>query len=132
MSDNDGGAGLVWFLAGIGIGAIAGVLYAPRPGNETRDLVAEKVGQGRDYMSQKGSQVADQASQFGRQVADQASQYTDRTKEVVRQKTDQISNVVKQQKDQISAAVDAGKQAYRDTTSPTNPNPNPGFQSNQG
>ena len=123
MSDNDGGAGLVWFLAGLGIGAIAGVLYAPRPGNETRDLVAERVGQGRDYVAQQSRQAADQASQFGRQVADQASQITDRGREVVRQKTDQISSVVKQQKDQISAAVDAGKQAYRDTTNP----PNPGF-----
>ena len=33
MSDRDGNT-LVWFLAGLGLGALAGVLYAPRSGSE--------------------------------------------------------------------------------------------------
>ena len=48
MSDNDnesGISGLGWFLAGLGIGALAGVLYAPKAGKETReDLVASALG----------------------------------------------------------------------------------------
>ena len=47
MSDNDnesGISGLGWFLAGLGIGALAGVLYAPKAGKETReDLVASAL-----------------------------------------------------------------------------------------
>ena len=30
------GQGLVWLLAGLGIGALLGVLYAPKSGRETR------------------------------------------------------------------------------------------------
>jgi len=38
MADNDNGSsGLGWFLAGLGIGAIVGVLYAPKAGKETRE-----------------------------------------------------------------------------------------------
>ena len=37
MSDRDSGTGFVWFLAGLGLGALAGVLYAPRSGSETRE-----------------------------------------------------------------------------------------------
>ena len=42
MADNDNGvSGFGWFLAGLGIGALVGVLYAPKSGKETRDdLVA--------------------------------------------------------------------------------------------
>jgi hypothetical protein len=42
MADNDNGvSGLGWFLAGLGLGALVGVLYAPKAGKETReDLVA--------------------------------------------------------------------------------------------
>jgi hypothetical protein len=33
MADNDNGAsGLGWFLAGLGVGALVGVLYAPKAG----------------------------------------------------------------------------------------------------
>ena len=35
MADQDGG-GFVWFLAGLGLGGLIGVLYAPRAGSEIR------------------------------------------------------------------------------------------------
>ena len=38
MSDRDGNS-FLWFLAGLGVGAVVGVLYAPHSGNETRDVL---------------------------------------------------------------------------------------------
>jgi len=35
MADEGGGFG--WFLAGLGLGALIGVLYAPKSGRETRE-----------------------------------------------------------------------------------------------
>ena len=44
MSDNDNGiSGLGWFLAGLGLGALAGVLYAPKSGKETREDIANRA-----------------------------------------------------------------------------------------
>ena len=42
MSDRDGNS-FVWFLAGLGLGALAGVLYAPRSGSETREALRARA-----------------------------------------------------------------------------------------
>ena len=39
MADQDGNS-FLWFLAGLGVGAVVGVLYAPRSGDEMRDVIA--------------------------------------------------------------------------------------------
>ena len=96
MSDHDSNS-LVWFLAGLGLGALAGVLYAPRSGAETREALRSRAEEGRDY-------VRDRA----RDARDQASQWADRGRDVVNQ-----------QKEQFRAAYEAGRQAYRETTTET-------------
>ena len=39
MAEGEGN-GFLWFLAGLGVGAVVGVLYAPRSGDEMRDVVS--------------------------------------------------------------------------------------------
>jgi gas vesicle protein len=46
MSDRNGGGGVLWFLAGLGIGAAVGILYAPQSGSETRELIMSKAEEG--------------------------------------------------------------------------------------
>jgi gas vesicle protein len=93
MADRDGNT-FLWFLAGLGVGAVVGVLYAPRSGNEMRDVLREKAEEGRDY-------VRDRA----RQAREQASDWVGRGKDVLNQ-----------QKDQFKAAYEAGRQAYSEAT----------------
>ncbi len=93
MSDHEGN-GFLWFLAGLGIGAAVGILYAPSPGDETRQKIRDAAEQGRDA-------VADRA----RQAREQAGSWVDRGRDYIAQ-----------QKDQFRSAVDAGKQAYREAT----------------
>jgi len=59
MSDRDGNS-LGWFLAGLGLGAVVGLLYAPRSGSETAD-------RGRDVVSQQKEQFR-AAYEAGRQA----------------------------------------------------------------
>jgi len=41
MAEENKSNGLAWFLAGLGVGALVGILYAPKSGRETReDLIA--------------------------------------------------------------------------------------------
>ena len=42
MADRDGST-LLWFLAGLGVGALVGVLYAPKAGDEMRDTIRSKA-----------------------------------------------------------------------------------------
>jgi gas vesicle protein len=102
MSDRDSNS-FVWFLAGLGVGALVGVLYAPRSGSETREALRARAEEGRDY-------VRDRA----RDARDQASQWVDRGR-----------NVVGQQKEQFRAAYEAGRQAYQEATTEAGAPKNP-------
>ena len=96
MAEDEGGSGFAWFLAGLGVGALIGVLYAPKSGSETRRAIVEGAEQGRDYVKRSADQVRQQANDWvdrGRQMFDD-------------------------QKDNLASAVQAGKQAYRDAVKP--------------
>ena len=95
MSDSDGKAGVLWFLTGLGIGAVVGILYAPQSGSETREVLLSKAEEGRDFVRK-----------HAREAREQAEQWAQKGKEVYNS-----------QKDQIRSAVEAGRQAYREKTS---------------
>jgi gas vesicle protein len=94
MSDRDNSNSLLWFLAGLGFGALMGVLYAPRSGRETRDALKNTAQEGGEYIKTRG-----------REARDTMSLWVDRGKDVVGQ-----------QKEKISAAIDATRQAYREAS----------------
>jgi gas vesicle protein len=96
MSDRDGNS-FVWFLAGLGLGALVGVLYAPRSGSETREAIRARAEEGRDYVRNRA-----------REARDQANQWADRGRDVLNQ-----------QKEQFRAAYEAGRQAYQEATTQT-------------
>jgi len=102
MSDSNSNS-FLWFLAGLGIGAAAGVLYAPRSGDETRQALRSRAEDGREF-------VRDRA----RQAREQASTWADRGREVLNQ-----------QKEQFRSAYEAGRAAYQEATTteggPQNP-----------
>ena len=47
MADHESNS-FLWFLAGLGVGAVVGVLYAPRSGDEMRDVIRAKAQEGTD------------------------------------------------------------------------------------
>ena len=49
-SARDGGTGFTWFLAGLGVGALLGMLYAPRSGRDTREAIRNSTQEGKDLI----------------------------------------------------------------------------------
>jgi gas vesicle protein len=90
MSDN-AGSKVSFFLIGLGIGSLIGVLFAPRSGEETRDYLAAKADEGRDYAQKKA-----------RELRERAEDLLERSKEIMGR-----------QKDALSSAVEAGKETYK-------------------
>jgi gas vesicle protein len=90
MSDNVGSK-VSFFLVGLGIGALVGILFAPKSGEETRDYLTSKAEEGRDYAQKKA-----------REVRERAEDLIERSKEIMAR-----------QKDAITNAVDAGKETYK-------------------
>jgi len=89
MSDNVGSK-VSFFLVGLGIGALVGILFAPKSGEETREYLSNRADEGREYAQKKA-----------RELRERAEDLIERSKEIMAR-----------QKESISAAVDAGKDAY--------------------
>lgn len=99
-------SGFGYFLLGLGIGVAAGILWAPRSGEETRQLIADKAGEGADYLKNR----TQEGKEYLRQRADDLKQSAGDLYE-------QGRSTVQRQKENLAAAVEAGKQAYRDAVS---------------
>jgi gas vesicle protein len=80
------------FLLGLGVGIGIGMLFAPKAGAETRQLIKDKTGEGTDYLKQRGTELKDSASDLLAKSKD----------------------ALNRQKDTIADAMEAGKQAYRE------------------
>jgi len=104
MAENSGGGDkFLYFLAGAGIGAVLALLFAPKSGRETRELIARTATEGKDFISNKVSEGRSYVEEKGRKVSDDFTSFVDRSKEAVQR-----------QKEQLTAAFEAGKQAYRE------------------
>ena len=57
MSDRENSNNLMWFLAGLGFGALLGVLYAPRSGRETRTAIRNTAQEGKDFIKTEARKV---------------------------------------------------------------------------
>jgi gas vesicle protein len=90
MADSTGSR-ISYFLVGLGIGAVVGILFAPKSGEETREFLSKKAEEGKDYAQQKA-----------RELRERAEDLVERGKQVA-----------SKQKDSLSAAVDAGRDAYQ-------------------
>jgi gas vesicle protein len=114
--DRDSGAAvLLSFLLGGVTGAALALLYAPRSGRETREMLGEKLREGaergrelKDQALEKGRVLKEQAVGKGRALLDDASEYVERKREAVEER-----------KDRFTAAVEAGRQAYREEKAKT-------------
>src|SRR5215472_7488475 len=89
MADNVGSK-VTYFLVGLGIGALVGVLFAPKSGEETREFLSQKADEGKEYAQRKA-----------RELRERADDLLERGKEVA-----------VRQKDSIAAAVEGAREAY--------------------
>jgi gas vesicle protein len=92
MSENNGASNLGFFLAGLGIGAILALLFAPQSGKETRDLITKKAGESRDYVSSRSKELRRQAEDL----------------------VDKGKDRLAKEKERVSSAIEAGRQTYRE------------------
>ena len=87
-------SGLSYFFLGLGIGVAAGILFAPQSGAETRRMLRDKAEEGADYVKRRSTELQETATDA-----------IDRGKQSLQRR-----------KDSLSAAVEAGRQAYREAT----------------
>lgn len=86
---------VAYFMAGLGIGAVIALLFAPQTGEETRKQIADAAQDGRDYVASKGQDFRKQAGDL----------------------VDQGKDMVSKQKARLADVLESGKQAARETFS---------------
>ncbi|MGE0885148.1 MAG: YtxH domain-containing protein [Blastocatellales bacterium] len=116
MADNQGNGGdkLVYFLIGAGIGAITALLFAPKAGSELRSEIADATRKGLDYARDTGRDIGERATDYYHTGVERASDLTARSKEAVTDITQRGKDLITNQKAQFAAAIEAGKQGYRE------------------
>jgi len=90
MGDNVGGK-ISYFMVGLGIGALIGILFAPKSGEETREYLSQKADEGREFAQRKA-----------RELRERAEDLIERGKDVATR-----------QRESLTAAVEAGRDAYQ-------------------
>jgi gas vesicle protein len=88
--------GLANFLLGLGLGVGVGLLFAPKSGEETRDILLSKADEGKEYLKKQTSGLRETANEM----------------------VDKGRDVINRQKDTLNDAIEAGKQAYREKVEP--------------
>jgi gas vesicle protein len=106
MDDNKG---LSYFLLGLGVGVAVGIVFAPTSGTETRGRIRNKALEGTDYLKRRSEDLRESAVDM----------------------VDRGKNVVRSQREQLNAAVEAGRQAYRETIADATAN-TPGVANPEG
>ncbi len=82
-----------YFLLGLGLGVAVGILFAPKSGEETRRLLKSKTDEGKEYVKRRTEEALHDAEKL----------------------IERGKRTVVRQKDQFASAVEAGKQAYRES-----------------
>ncbi len=90
MAENIGSK-VSYFLVGLGIGSLIGILFAPKSGEETREYLSQKANEGSEYTQKKV-----------RELREYAEDLVEHGKEVLTEK-----------KEQIRAAVNVGRETYK-------------------
>jgi gas vesicle protein len=80
------------FLFGLGVGIGIGILFAPRSGAETREVIKNKADEGKEYIRARSQELRETANEL----------------------IDKGRDVMGRQRDNLADAVEAGKQAYRE------------------
>jgi len=101
MSDDGNSASgiMLSFLLGGLTGAALAILFAPRSGRETREMLGDRFREG----AERSREVRDKVVGKGREMLDDASEYVEKQREGMTSR-----------KERLAAAIEAGRQAYRE------------------
>jgi gas vesicle protein len=123
MAEDNTNQGIAWFIAGLGVGALVGILYAPKSGRETREDIAQSARESSEYLRARSREAAEQMGTLVDKGKERVGDYVDRGRQAVdrgraqwEEFVERGKNVVGDQASRVSNAVDAGREAFRSAT----------------
>jgi gas vesicle protein len=90
------------------------LLFAPKSGRELRGNIADYTRRGIDVANEGARRVGERAGEIYDNSREKVTDVYSSAREKVSHGAETISEVAARQKEQIAAAIEAGKQAYRE------------------
>jgi gas vesicle protein len=112
--DSSASEKLTYLLIGAGLGATVALLFAPKAGRELRTDIADYTKRGVDVAGESARALTDRANELYETGREKVNDVYGTARERVSQSAGTVSEVAGRQKEQIAAAIEAGKQAYRE------------------
>jgi gas vesicle protein len=82
MAYNDGGSGsATWFIVGALVGVAVGMLLAPKPGRETREIIGERARNWRDQANYQAGRLRERANEQARRFRERGAQQAEAFRE---------------------------------------------------
>jgi gas vesicle protein len=94
---------LAYFAIGATLGAVVALLFAPKSGRELREDLADATRKGVDRARETGTQLTSRAGEYYDAASSRAGELAAGAREAVSRRGEHVS-----------AAIEAGKQAYRE------------------
>lgn len=88
--------GIASFLVGVAVGVGLGLLFAPKSGEETREIIRKKADEGGEYLKKQTADLREAASSRASDLVDKGM------------------DALHRQRDNLNDAIEAGRQAYRE------------------
>jgi gas vesicle protein len=117
MAEHEGSSAaekLTFLLIGAGIGATLALLFAPKSGRELRGDIADYSRRGWDAASESARAVGAKASDIYGAASSKVTSAYGSAREKLSHGAEAVSEAAARQKESIAAAIEAGKQAYRE------------------
>ena len=116
---------LTYLLIGGGIGAILALLFAPKSGHELREDIADATKKGIEKSKETAGQIQnaagdyyevtrEKANEIYSTAQERAGEITDKAKMTAEEISEKAKSAAAQTSNPISAALDAGKEAYKE------------------
>ena len=86
--------GIGWFIAGLGLGALLGVLFAPKAGKELREGLITSAKDSKEYVASRSREARDQINSVVDRSRNQINEFTERGREVAEKSRERWSGIV--------------------------------------
>lgn len=116
MAEDRNYSTLGWFVAGVGLGALVGILFAPKSGRETREDLITGAREGSEYLREKARVAAEQVGSVVERSKAQAAELYEKGRDQWGDLLDRGKDYVSEKATRVGAAVDAGREAYYSST----------------
>ena len=103
---------LTFLLAGVGIGAVVALLFAPKSGVELREDIADATRKGIEKVKEAAAQIQETAGEYYETTRDKATDLYASAKESAGEFGEKAKAVAASTANPFTAAIEAGKQAY--------------------